>query len=81
MVALSTRTKILILLKRRLSSEESRKSMWVRKISRERKQKGKFHLLIKELRLHDHNYFFKYFRMSPLRRIIKTRRSSFNHER
>ena len=60
MAALSTRTKILILLKRRLSRQERRKRMWVRKILRERKQ-GKFHLLIKELRLHDHEYFFKYF--------------------
>ena len=62
MAALSSRTKILILLKRRLSRQERRKRMWVRKILRERKQKGKFHLLIKELRLHDHEYFFKYFR-------------------
>ena len=59
MAALSTRTKILLLLKRRLSRQERRKRMWVRKIFRERKQKGEFHLLIKELRLHDHEYFFK----------------------
>ena len=63
--ALSTRTKVLILLRRRLSRQERRKRMWVRKILRERKQKGKFHLLIKELRLHHREYFFKYFRMSP----------------
>ena len=65
MAALSTRTKILLLLKRRLSRQERRKRMWVRKTFRERKQKREFHLLIKELRLHDHEYFFKYFRMSP----------------
>ena len=31
----------------------------------ERKTKGKFHLLIKEMMLSDHEYFFRYFRMSP----------------
>ena len=28
-------------------------------------QKGEFHLLGRDLRLHDHEYLFKYFRMSP----------------
>ena len=28
-------------------------------------QKGEFHLLVRDLILHDHEYFFKYFRMSP----------------
>ena len=65
MAAFSTRTKILLWLKRRFSRQERRKRMWVRKIFRERKQKGEFHLLIKELRLYDHEYFFKYFRMYP----------------
>ena len=41
--------------------------MWVRKIYQERKQKGEFHLLINEMRLHDHELFFRYFRMSPTR--------------
>ena len=39
--------------------------MWVRQIYKGRKQKGEFHLLIKEMRLHDHTLFFQYFRMSP----------------
>ena len=63
---LSRRTKLLLLLKRRLEGKQKyKKAVWVRKIFRERKQKGEFHLLINELRIHDHEYFFKYFRMSP----------------
>ena len=31
----------------------------------ERKQKGEFNMLVKDLRLHDELFFFKYFRMSP----------------
>ena len=52
MISLSTRTKFFISLKRRLPRQEKRKRIWVRKILREGKQKWKFHLLIKELRLH-----------------------------
>ena len=39
--------------------------MWVRKIFKERKQKGEFHLLVKEMQLHDQAMFFQYFRMCP----------------
>ena len=39
--------------------------MWVRKIFMERSWKGEYHLLIKELKLYDHEYFFKQFRMLP----------------
>ena len=42
-----------------------KKRFWVRKLYAERLQKGEFHLLVRDLRLHDHEYFFKYFRMSP----------------
>ena len=38
---------------------------WVRTIYSERKQKGEFNMLVKDLRLHDELFFFKYFRMSP----------------
>lgn len=67
MAVLSKKTKILLLLKRRLANQnkKQKKTIWVRKIFQERKQKGEFHLLINELRIHDHEYFFKYFRMSP----------------
>ena len=63
---LSRRTKLLLLLKRRSERRKKyAKSVWVRKIFQQRKQQGEFHLLINELRIHDHEYFFKYFRMSP----------------
>ena len=37
----------------------------VRIIYQDRKEKGEYHLLVKELRLHDREYFFRCFRMSP----------------
>ena len=37
--------------------------MWVRRIFQERETKGEFYLLVLHLRLHDEEYFFKYFRM------------------
>ena len=39
--------------------------MWVRQIYKDRKQKGELHLLIREMKFHDHTLFFQYFRMSP----------------
>ncbi|XP_065652846.1 uncharacterized protein LOC136080161 [Hydra vulgaris] len=45
--------------------EKNKKRFWVRKVYAERLQKGEFHLLVQNLRLHDQEYFFKYFRMSP----------------
>ena len=41
------------------------KRFWVRKLHTKRLQKGEFHLLVGDLRLHDHEYFFKYSGMSP----------------
>ena len=38
---------------------------WVSKIYKEREEKEEFHLLVKELKLHDKEYFYKCFRMSP----------------
>ena len=37
----------------------------VRKIYSERKEKGEYFMLVKDLRLFDHEMFLKYFRMSP----------------
>ena len=37
----------------------------MREVYRERDTKGEFSMLIQELRLHDHEYFFQYFRMLP----------------
>ena len=39
--------------------------IWVRKILLERRWKGEYHTLIKELILFDHELFYKQFRMSP----------------
>ena len=41
------------------------KRMCVRQIYKDMKQKGELHLLIREMKLHDHTLFFQYFRMSP----------------
>ena len=68
---ISRRKKLMLLLLLELEDEkenEKRKHrMWVRKIFAERKQKGEFHLLVRDLKLHDDEYFFKYFRMSTIR--------------
>ena len=59
---------LLLILKKKLEKERKKKitrRYWVRKIFQERKTKGEFHLLIKDLKLFDNEYFFKYFRMSP----------------
>ena len=45
--------------------QKAKKSAWVRKIFEVRTKKGEFHLLVRDLRLHDHQYFFRCFRMSP----------------
>ena len=37
----------------------------LRKIFQDRRRRGEFHQLIADLRLHDNEYFFKYFSMSP----------------
>ena len=31
----------------------------------ERKEKGEFHLLVKDIKLFDHSFFLKYFEMNP----------------
>ena len=59
---------LLLILKKKLEKERKKKitrRYWVRKIFDERKTKGEFHLLIKDLKLFDNEYVFKYFRMSP----------------
>ena len=39
--------------------------MWIRKIFAEREEKSEYYLLVKDMHLFDHEYFFKCFRMSP----------------
>ena len=54
----------ILLVKKKLLNGRKKKRLWVRKLYAERLQKGEFHLLVRDLRPHDHD-FFKYFRMSP----------------
>ena len=46
-------------------SKETQKKTCARTIYQEMKVKGEFHLLIKEMKLHDHTLLFAYFCMSP----------------
>ena len=51
--------------KRNMKITSRRKKMWVRKLFRERRPKGLYNVLLKDLMLFDHEYFFKAFKMSP----------------
>ena len=44
----------------------SKRKYWVRKIYQDRQEKGEYHLLVNDLRMHDKDYFFRCFRMSPV---------------
>ena len=61
---LSLKTKLL-LLRRKTMQKNHTKRMCLRQIYKDMKQKGELHLLIREMKLHDHTLFFQYFRMSP----------------
>ena len=65
-------TKILILLylrKRKLNETNERcytkRKCWVRRFYEEREVKGEFNMMVKDLRLVDHELFGRYFRMTP----------------
>ena len=47
------------------NSNKYKKRFWMRQIFLEREKKGAFNLLIKDMALFDHEYFFKFFRMTP----------------
>lgn len=64
-MALSRREIIILLLLRRRRRKKANRKFWVRQIFAERKQKGEYHLLIKEMRLVDNELFFRQFRMNP----------------
>ena len=57
--------RLLLLRRRRKRLEKYKKRFSDRRIYAEREQKGKYHLLVKELMLYDEEYFFHCFRMSP----------------
>ena len=54
-----------MLLQKRQQQLKYRKRFWVRKVYEECKTKGEFNVLVRELMLADHEYFFRLFRMSP----------------
>ena len=44
---------------------KTKKRVWVRQLYRERKEKGEYHLLIREMKSYDHMMFYQQFRMTP----------------
>ena len=64
MAVISKTTLTLFLLERIKRKNKYRKSIWVRKLFQERYTKGKFYLLVQDLRLFDDELFFRYFRMN-----------------
>ena len=58
--------RLLLLRRRQKRRTKYRKRFWVRRVYTERQQKGEFHLLVKELRVYDQEYFFQCFRCLQL---------------
>ena len=58
---------VLLRLRMRLRKKrvKYKKNLWIRQIFQEREEKSEYHVLVRELELYDHKYFFKMFRMSP----------------
>ena len=56
---------LLLFLHRR--RQQQKKRIWVRRINHHREKKGEYNSLINEMRLFDHESFYKYFRMTPSR--------------
>ena len=55
---------ISLYLRRRRKRRRLRRDVWVRDIFSRRQQQGEFHQLVQEMRLHDRESHFRYFRMS-----------------
>ena len=51
--------------KRKEALEKKKRRFWVRRIFEERKTEGVFHTVVADMKLFDHDYFQKQFRMSP----------------
>ena len=67
-IARLSRRNLYLLLLQHLNEKNSnkyKKRFWMRQIFLEREKKGAFNLLIKDMALFDHEYFFKFFRMTP----------------
>ena len=70
MPAINKRRVLLLLLLLRRSKRKFRrqqKRVWVRKIFQSRSTKGEYHALITEMKLSDHESFYRYFHMTPQR--------------
>ena len=67
MAAVNRRRLLLLLLLQRRCQRRRReqKRIWVRKIFRSRRKQGEYHALIAEMKLRDHESFYKYFHMTP----------------
>ena len=52
-----------MLLRSTLSRNRIRKKIWIRQIFQQRETKGEFHILVKDLRLFDKEYFFRNFQV------------------
>ena len=52
-----------MLLRSTLSRNRIRKKIWIRQIFQLRETKGEFHILVKDLRLFDKEYFFRNFQV------------------
>ena len=52
-------------LRKRRMCNKYKKRFWVRKLFQHRRTHGEFNNLVRELKLHDHELFFKQFRMDP----------------
>ena len=67
-MGLTRRQIIVLLLLRRWqiqrSKEKENKRIWVRKLYAEQKEKGEYHLLMREIKLYDHVLFYQQFRMT-----------------
>ena len=66
-MAAYNKRKVLLLILRRRRLARRAKRCWIKKINRSRLLKGEYHSLIQEMRLSDHESFYKYFRMTPQR--------------
>ena len=58
---------ILLLVRRRRRRRRRQRQFWVRAIFQTRRTRGEFHSLVNEMRLGDHQSFYRYFHMSPQR--------------
>lgn len=89
LVLLQKKILILIILRRRFRGRigKYKKSMWVRQLFKDRARRGEFNILVKDMMMFDHFYFFQTFRMHP--HILETliswvgpfiKKSSFRRE-